>query len=77
MSSVRILESNADLTGIQLRRAVAEMFPPAVLFGKEICDLEAVHIELRDIFGLPWCDLATALITPRHKHPNSWTLRGD
>ena len=48
ISSVRVLESNADLTGIQLKRAVAEMFPPAVLFGKEICDLPAVHIELRD-----------------------------
>lgn len=49
ISSVIILESNADLTGVQLKRVVAEMFPPAVLFGKELCDLSAVHIELRNV----------------------------
>ena len=49
LSCVRVLESNADLTGIQLKRAVAEMFPPQYYLGKKVCDLPAVHIELRDV----------------------------
>ena len=49
ISSVRIIESNTDLTGQKLRKTVAELFPPAVLFGKEICNLPAVHIELRNV----------------------------
>ena len=49
ISSVRILESNANLTGIQLKRLVAEMFPPAALFGKDICDFPGVQIGLRDV----------------------------
>lgn len=47
VTTVRILDSNADLTGTQLKRVVPEMFPPAVQFGKEICALSAVRIELR------------------------------
>lgn len=48
ITSIRILESNDSLTGIALKRAVADMVPPASLFSKEICDLSAVHTELRD-----------------------------
>lgn len=48
INSVRVLESNTDLTGIQPKRSVAEMFPPAALVGKETRDLPAVHIELCD-----------------------------
>lgn len=48
VSSVRIIESNSDLAGRRLKRTVAKLFPPAVLFGKEIYNLPAFHIELRN-----------------------------
>ena len=48
ISSIRFLESSPDLTGVQLKRTIADMFPPASLFRQEICDLPAVHIELRN-----------------------------
>ena len=48
ISSIRFLETTPELTGIQLKRTIADMFPPASLFQQEICDLPAVHIELRN-----------------------------
>lgn len=48
IASIRAIEQDAGLTGINLKRAVADMFPPASLFAKEICDLPAVWKELRD-----------------------------
>lgn len=35
-----------DLGGSQLKEMVAELFPPASLFAKEICDLPSVWVEL-------------------------------
>ena len=48
ISSIRFLETTPELTGIQLKRTIADMFPPASLFQQQICDLPAVHIELRN-----------------------------
>lgn len=42
------MESSPDITGVQLKGIIADMFPPDLLFREEICDLPAVHIELRN-----------------------------
>ena len=56
--SIRFLETTLDFTGIQLKRTVADMFPPASLFREEICDLLAVHIELRKFLDAKGANLA-------------------
>ena len=48
ISSIRFLEENPELAGLQLKRAIAEMFLPASFFRQEICDILAVLIELRN-----------------------------
>lgn len=48
ISSIRFLEATPNLTRIHLKRTIADMFPSASLFRQEICDLLAVHIELRN-----------------------------
>ena len=58
ISSIRFLETTPDLTGIHLKRTVADMFPPASLFRQEICDLPAVHIELRNFLDAKGANLA-------------------
>ena len=58
ISSIRFLETTPDLTGIHLKRTVADMFPPPSLFRQEICDLPAVHIELRNVLGAKGANLA-------------------
>lgn len=37
-----------ELTGATLRAHVSEMFPPANLFAKEICDMPSVWVQLRN-----------------------------
>lgn len=48
VTTIRMLEGDENLTGVQLKRTIADMFPPASLFSKEMCDIPAVHSELRD-----------------------------
>ena len=48
ISSIRMLESQPNLLGVQLKERVAEMFPPAMLFGKELSDFPACYSSLRD-----------------------------
>lgn len=48
ISSIRFVEGDLKLTGLQLKRGMADMFPPASLFRQEICDIPTVHIELRN-----------------------------
>lgn len=48
ITSIRILQQNQSLSGAHLKQSVAEMFPPASLFSKELCDLAVLHSSLRD-----------------------------
>ena len=48
INSIRLLEANEDLIGSTLLEEVADMFPPAILFSKDLCELPAVFTELRN-----------------------------
>ena len=48
ITSVRILEENLELCGEALLREFADMFPPASLFSKELCELPAAYTEVRN-----------------------------
>lgn len=48
ISSVPDIDSNTDLDRQQLRSTAAELFPPAVRFGKSTCNLPAAHIAVRN-----------------------------
>ena len=48
VSSVRHLEATEAAQGDGLLRIFADMFPPADLFSKELCELPAVYTELRN-----------------------------
>ena len=48
ISSIRILELQENITGEALKQSVAEMFPPAMLFNKELLDMPAIYSSLRD-----------------------------
>ena len=56
ISSIRFLETTPDITGIHLKRTAAGMF--AFLFRQEICDLPAVHMELRDFLDAKGANFA-------------------
>ncbi len=72
ISSVRMLEEEvreATLSGEQVKAAVAELFPPAVLFGPDVTTLPYAHRELRK-----WLDRHGANLQQHSSHRVIMTL---
>lgn len=72
ISSVRMLDievRESTLTGDQVKAAVAELFPPAVLFGRDVATLPYVHRELRK-----WLDGHGANLQQHSSHRVIMTL---
>lgn len=57
ITSIRMLEINPNLVGTALKNSVAEMFPPALLFSKELQDLPACYGSLRDFLDTRGAEL--------------------
>lgn len=57
ISTIRLLQQQEELQGDSLKATVADMFPPASLFSKELCDLSIVHTCLRDFLNARGCNL--------------------
>ena len=47
-STIRHLQDDDTVSSGNLKRTVAEMYPPAILFGQKIRDLPGIYTELRD-----------------------------
>lgn len=56
ITSIRSLDPT--LQGPALKQRVAELFPPAVLFGPNIQNLSGINAELRDFLNKNGCNLA-------------------
>lgn len=72
ISSVRMLEAEvreSTLSGEQVKAAVADLFPPAVLFGTDIATLPYAHRELRK-----WLDGHGANLQQHSSHRVIMTL---
>lgn len=48
ITSIRLLQGDTELPVVQLKHSIAEMFPPALVFSKEICDMPIAFMSLRD-----------------------------
>lgn len=59
ITSIRILGADENMTGAHLKRTAADMFSPAALFSKDICDLPAAHNELRDFLDKRGANMQT------------------